>query len=88
MGETEQPDNSAKEIGAVTKHGQATIPRRFREKFGIEAPEKVRFRETEAGDVIVEHVRSPTRCVASPRAATQQPHVGLRDAPREPRPRP
>jgi antitoxin PrlF len=60
MGETEQPDNSAKEIVAVTKHGQATIPKRFREKLGIEAPGKVRSRETEAGDVIVEHVRSPS----------------------------
>jgi antitoxin PrlF len=59
MSKTEQPDDSEKEIVAVTKHGQATIPKRFREKLGIEAPGKVLFRETEDGEVIVEHVRSP-----------------------------
>ncbi|SEA39869.1 looped-hinge helix DNA binding domain-containing protein, AbrB family [Haloplanus vescus] len=60
MSGTEQSDNSEKEIVAVTKHGQATIPKRFREKLGIEAPGKVLFRETKDGDVIVEHVRSPS----------------------------
>ncbi|MDB2283652.1 AbrB/MazE/SpoVT family DNA-binding domain-containing protein, partial [Halorubrum ezzemoulense] len=60
MSKTEQPNNSEKEIVAVTKHGQATIPKRFREKLGIEAPGKVLFRETEDGEVIVEQVRSPS----------------------------
>ena len=60
MSETEQGDGSEKEIVAVTKHGQATIPKRFREKLGIEAPGKVLFRETEDGEVIVEQVRSPS----------------------------
>jgi hypothetical protein len=32
MSKTEQSDGSEKEIVAVTKHGQATIPKRFREK--------------------------------------------------------
>jgi AbrB family looped-hinge helix DNA binding protein len=36
------------------------IPKRFREKLGIEAPGKVLFRETEDGEVIVEQVRSPS----------------------------
>ena len=60
MSETEQRNGSEKEIVAVTKHGQATIPKRFREKLGIEAPGKVLFRETEEGEVIVEQIRSPS----------------------------
>ena len=60
MSKTEQLDNSEKEIVAVTKHGQATIPKRFREKLGIEAPGKALFRETEDGKVLVERVRSPS----------------------------
>ena len=59
MSKSERSNNSEKEVVAVTKHGQATIPKRFREKLGIEAPGKVLFRETEGGEVIVEHVRSP-----------------------------
>jgi len=59
MSETEQPNKSEKEIVAVTKNGQATIPKRFREKLGIEAPGKALFRETKDGEVIVEQVRSP-----------------------------
>jgi len=59
MSESKRSNNSEKEVVSVTKHGQATIPKRFREKIGIEAPGKVLFRETESGEVIVEHVRSP-----------------------------
>ncbi|GAB3329716.1 AbrB/MazE/SpoVT family DNA-binding domain-containing protein [Haloplanus salinarum] len=76
MSETEQTNNSEKEIVAVTKHGQATIPKRFREKLGIEAPGKVLFRETEDGDVVVEHVRSPSEMrgfAARSEAATDTP---------------
>jgi AbrB family looped-hinge helix DNA binding protein len=60
MSESEQLDDSEIEVVSVTKHGQATIPKRFREKLGIEAPGKVLFRETEDGRVVVEHVRSPS----------------------------
>ena len=60
MSKTDTTDNSEKEVVSVTKHGQATIPKRFREKLGIEAPGKVLFRETEDGEVVVEHVRSPS----------------------------
>lgn len=44
----------------MTKHGQATIPKRFREELGIDAPGKVLFRETDEGEVVVERVRSPS----------------------------
>lgn len=59
MSESEEKHNSEKAVVAVTKHGQATIPKRFRDKLGIDAPGKVQFRETERGSVVVEHVRSP-----------------------------
>ena len=58
MSKSEPPSDSEKEIVAVTKHGQATIPKRFREKLGIDAPGKVLFRETEDGEIVVEQVRS------------------------------
>jgi len=76
MSKTEQSADSEKEIVAVTKHGQATIPKRFREKLGIEAPGKVLFRETEDGEVIVEHVRSPSEMrgfAARSEASTDRP---------------
>ena len=76
MSKTEQSDGSEKEIVSVTKHGQATIPKRFREKLGIEAPGKVLFRETEDGEVIVEQVRSPSEMrgfAARSEATTDKP---------------
>lgn len=60
VGKTEPSEDSEKEVVAVTKHGQATIPKRFRDKLGIDAPGKVLFRETEDGEVLVEQVRSPS----------------------------
>ena len=76
MSKTEHSENSEKEVVAVTKHGQATIPKRFREKLGIEAPGKVLFRETEEGEVIVEQVRSPSEMrgfAARREASTDRP---------------
>lgn len=40
-------------IVRVSKKGQATIPKELRERFGIEAPGRVLFRE-EAGKIVVE----------------------------------
>ncbi|MFB6162497.1 MAG: AbrB/MazE/SpoVT family DNA-binding domain-containing protein [Halococcoides sp.] len=59
MSQSENSTESETEVVAVTKHGQATIPKRFREKLGIEAPGTVRFRERE-GSVVVEAIRSPS----------------------------
>lgn len=50
--------NSEREVVSVSKHGQATIPKRFREKMGIDAPGKVAFREQASGDIVIEHVPS------------------------------
>ena len=76
MSQTEPSKNSEKEVVSVTKHGQATIPKRFRDKLGIDAPGKVLFRETEEGEVIVEHVRSPSEMrgfAARSKATTDKP---------------
>lgn len=80
MSKTEQSNGSEKEIVAVTKHGQATIPKRFREKLGIEAPGKVLFRETEDGEIIVEQVRSPSEMrgfAARGEASTDKPSTEI-----------
>lgn len=60
MSGSKSNNNSEKKVVSVTKHGQATIPKPFREKLGIDTPGKVLFRETEEGMVVVEHVRSPS----------------------------
>lgn len=44
----------------VSKKGQTTIPKSLREKFEIEAPGRVRFRETEDGEIVVEPVPHPS----------------------------
>lgn len=59
MSKTEDNEESEKKVVSVTKHGQATIPKRFRAKLDIDAPGKVLFRETEDGEVVVENVPSP-----------------------------
>ena len=86
MSKTEKSNDSEKEVVAVTKHGQATIPKRFREKLGIEAPGKVLFRETEDGEVIVEHVRSPSEMrgfAARSEASTDRPATEILTEKRE-----
>lgn len=60
MSRTEENGGSEGEVVAVSKHGQATIPKRFRERLGIDAPGKVLFRETEEGEVVVKPVRTPS----------------------------
>jgi AbrB family looped-hinge helix DNA binding protein len=86
MSRTEQSEDSEKEVVAVTKHGQATIPKRFRDKLGIDAPGKVLFRETEEGEVIVEHVRSPSEMrgfAARSEATTDKPATQILHEKRE-----
>ena len=86
MGKSERSNNSEREVVAVTKHGQATIPKRFREKLGIETPGKVLFRETEGGEVIVEPVRSPSEMrgfAARSEASTDRPATEILQEKRE-----
>lgn len=60
MSSSKSDRNSEKKIVSVTKHGQATIPKQFREKLGIDTPGKVLFREAEDGTIVVEQIRSPS----------------------------
>lgn len=45
-------------IVSVTKKGQATIPKRLREKHGIPAPGRVKFVENAEGEIVVRPVGS------------------------------
>lgn len=58
------------DVVRVSRKGQATIPKRLRERHGISAPGRVRFRETETGDIVVEPVPHPSDLRGSLRAGT------------------
>jgi len=80
MSSSERQQIYEKQVVAVTSHGQATIPKQFREKLGIEAPGKVLFRETEDGDVVVEQVPSPSEMrgfAAQKEGTTDQPATDI-----------
>ena len=80
MSKSESSGDSETEIVAVTKHGQATIPKRFRDRLGIDAPGKVLFREAEDGIVTVERVPSPSEMrgfAAQSDATTDKPATQL-----------
>lgn len=74
-------EDSDSEVVSVSKHGQATIPKRFRETLGVSVPGKVRFRENEAGEIVVESVSSASemRGFAKRRgeATTEKPATAL-----------
>jgi len=44
----------------VTSKGQATIPKRFRDKLHIDTPGRVRFVENEEGEIVVRPVKRPS----------------------------
>lgn len=48
--------NETEIVVSITQKGQATIPKVLRERHGIDAPGKVRFRETDDGQIVVETV--------------------------------
>jgi AbrB family looped-hinge helix DNA binding protein len=45
---------------AVTSKGQATIPKKFRDKLHIDTPGRVRFVENEAGEIVIRPVKRPS----------------------------
>ncbi len=45
----------------VTRKGQATIPKEFRDKLHINTPGRVRFVENEQGEVVVRPVKRPAK---------------------------
>jgi len=56
MSNTER--EGAERIVSVTAKGQATIPKPLREKHGISAPGRVKFIETDDGEIVVRPVGS------------------------------
>ncbi len=60
----------------VTKKGQATIPKEFRDKLQIDTPGRVRFVETEEGEVVIRPVKRPSDlrgALASDEETEQEP---------------
>jgi AbrB family looped-hinge helix DNA binding protein len=49
-------DDEEGKIVSLSRKGQATIPKELREKHGIEPGGKVRIRENDAGEVVIEPV--------------------------------
>ena len=49
-------DDEEGTIVSLSRKGQATIPKKLREKHGIEPGGKVRIRENDAGDIVIEPV--------------------------------
>ena len=57
MSTTNKTDDDAEgTIVSLSRKGQATIPKELREKHGIEPGGKVRIRENDAGEIVVEPV--------------------------------
>lgn len=66
----------------VTKKGQATIPKRFRDALGVETPGRVRFRDTDEG-VVVEPIEHPSAFRGFASEATDRSAADLLDESRE-----
>ena len=47
-------------VVSVSSRGQATIPKELREELGIEAPGRVKFVRTDAGEIVVRPIQSVT----------------------------
>ena len=50
----------SEKVVSVSKRGQATIPKEFREELGIETPGRVKFVRTEGGEIVVRPITSLT----------------------------
>lgn len=62
---------SSARVVRVSRNGRTTIPKEFRDKHGIDAPGRVRFRETESGMIVIEPVPHPNDKLGS-----RADHVG------------
>lgn len=47
-------------VVSVSSRGQATIPKEFREELGITTPGRVKFIQTQEGDIVVRPINSVT----------------------------
>jgi AbrB family looped-hinge helix DNA binding protein len=55
-----ESESESERVVSVSKRGQATIPKEFREELGIDTPGRVKFVRTEAGDIVVRPITSLT----------------------------
>jgi AbrB family looped-hinge helix DNA binding protein len=57
----------------VTSKGQATIPKKFRDRLHIDTPGRVRFVENEHGEVVIRPVKRPSE-LRGALASTEEDH--------------
>ena len=62
----------------VTRKGQATIPKEFRDKLHIDTPGRVRFVENEEEDIVIRPVKRPSEIRGD--LATSEAEEGERTA--------
>jgi len=56
--ESESGESQSSVTVSVSSSGQATIPKQFRDKLGINAPGQVRFQENDDGEIVIKRVPS------------------------------
>jgi|GEM_PF-372037 len=52
--------SSSERVVSVSARGQATVPKEFRERLGVDAPGQVKFVQTDDGEVMVRPITSVT----------------------------
>jgi len=52
--------SESEKVVSVSSRGQATIPKEFREKLGINTPGRVKFIRTKEGEIVVRPIHSVT----------------------------
>lgn len=50
----------SEKVVSVSSRGQATIPKEFREELGIDTPGRVKFIQTDEGEIVVRPIHSVT----------------------------
>lgn len=72
-----ESESGASATVSVSSSGQATIPKKFRDKLGIDAPGQVMFTETDDGEVVIKPVPSASEmegfAARSATASTEKP---------------
>jgi antitoxin PrlF len=58
MSQSRKKSKSESRVVQISERGQATIPKKFREKIGLTAPGRVEFRE-EDGEITIHPIQSP-----------------------------
>lgn len=72
---------------AVTSKGQATIPKKFRDKLHIDTPGRVRFVKNEDGEVVIRPVKPPAELRGALTSETDEDETSATEQLREERER-